>query len=169
MSVEIRFEPSGLSGMVAEGIYISDAARRMGIPVPRDCAGIGKCTSCQVRVHSGADLLSDPTEVELNVLGEEGLSLQLRLACQVKIDRAGELVVFMTPEQEQMDKGTGDAAEMRKKFGELTLNKKIATLIQLEAVTMFEALNAIFDKPVEVGERLFDRFYSKAKAAQKRE
>jgi ferredoxin len=159
MSVEITFEPVGLVGLVAEGAYLSDAARRMGVSMLLDCAGTGKCTSCQVRIFSGGELLSAPTEAERNILGEEGLSLQQRLACQVRIERAGELVVHMNPEKEKPEKEPSDAAGMRKKFEELTLDKKIATLMQLEAVTMFEALNAIVEKPLALGEKIFDSFY----------
>lgn len=168
MSVEITFEPVGLVGLVAEGAYLSDAARRMGVVMPLDCAGTGKCTSCQVRIYSGAELLSAPTAAERDVLGEEGLSLQQRLACQVKIERAGELVVHMNPEKAKTEKESSDTEGMRKKFGELTLDKKIATLMQLEAVTMAEAFNAAFEKPLALGEKLFDRFYSKAKVAEKK-
>jgi ferredoxin len=167
MSVEITFEPVGLSGLVAEGAYLSDAARRMGVSMPLDCKGSGQCISCQVQIYSGAALLSAPTEAERNVLGEEGLLQQQRLACQVRIDRAGELVVYMNPAKEKPEEEPLDAASMRKKFGELALDKKITTLMQLEALTMFEAMNAIVDKPLALGEKLFDRFYSRAKAAQK--
>ena len=37
MSVSITFEPSGISGVVAEGTYLIDAARRMGAPLGAGC------------------------------------------------------------------------------------------------------------------------------------
>ena len=169
MSVEITFEPLGLSGLVAEGIYLSDAARRMGVSMPLDCKGSGQCVSCRVQIYSGAGLLAAPTEAERNILGLEGLSQQQRLACQVRIVSAGELRVYMNTEREKTEKEPIDAATMRKKFGELALGKKITTLMQLEALTMFEALNAVVDKPLALGEKLFDRFYSRAKEAKKQE
>ena len=61
MSVSITFEPSGINGLVAEGTYLIDAARRMGAPLGAGCtAGKGECPSCVVSVKAGADLLSPP-------------------------------------------------------------------------------------------------------------
>ncbi len=39
MSAEIRFEPAGLSGLVAEGVYVIDAAKRIGLRIPRLTVG----------------------------------------------------------------------------------------------------------------------------------
>ncbi|MGI9069116.1 MAG: hypothetical protein ACR2HX_22270 [Pyrinomonadaceae bacterium] len=50
----------------------------------------------------------------------------------------------------------GDA-DFKKKFGELPLNKKVATLIQLEAATMSEAMNTIIDKSIAAGENVMDK------------
>ena len=59
MSVSITFEPSGISGLVAEGTYLIDAARRMGAPLGAGCtAGKGECPACVVSVKTGANLLS---------------------------------------------------------------------------------------------------------------
>ena len=62
MSVSITFEPSGINGLVAEGTYLIDAARRMGAPLGAGCtAGKGDCPACVVSVKSGAELLSPPS------------------------------------------------------------------------------------------------------------
>ena len=167
MTVEISFEPAGLVGLVAEGAYLSDAARRMGVAMSLDCAGTGTCTSCQVWVVSGSELLSLPTQAERNILGETGLSLQQRLACQVRIERAGELVVHIS-EKTKPETEPSDAEGIRKKFGELTLQQKIATLMQFEALTMFEAFDAAVEKPLALGQKLFDRFYNRSKTAERK-
>jgi ferredoxin len=170
MSVEITFEPAGLTGLVSEGSLLSDAARRMGLPMPL-CKGKGDCT-CFVTIVKGASLLSTTTESELSILGIEGLDKQQRLACQVKIERGGELVVELhTEEQEKRRQELNNPATMRKKFGELGLNEKIATLIQLEAVTMHEAMNALVDKPLALGAKAFDKFFGRTRStrAQQRE
>lgn len=167
MSVEITFEPIGLSGLVAEGTYLADAARRMGAPLSFDCRSKGECVSCQVTIQAGAQLLSAPTAAEQNLLGPQGLSNQQRLACQVRIEKAGEVVVHINPEKPQPESKPSDVETMRKKFGELALDKKLITLMQFEAMTMFEALNAVMDKPRALGERLFDRYYNKAKIAER--
>jgi hypothetical protein len=55
-------------------------------------------------------------------------------------------------------------AEVRKKFGELPLKKKLATLVQLEAVTMSEAFDSAIEKPLAFGSKTFDAFMSRARA-----
>ena len=159
MSVEIRFEPTGLSGLVAEGAYISDAARRMGVLFPVGCNLKGECTTCLVTIVTGLDLISQPSDAERRLLGEEELSRHYRLACQTVLERPGELVVHVHPKAEQNENEVNDPATMRKKFGELPLNQKISTLVQLEALTMNEAFNALVDKPLVAGGKLFDKIF----------
>src|SRR5215468_6764416 len=97
MSVSITFEPSGISGLVAEGTYVIDAARRMGAPLGAGCtAGKGECPSCVVSVKSGAELLSPPSMMEEKQLGHEYLDQNYRLACQSKIENHGNVVVMVT-------------------------------------------------------------------------
>jgi len=165
MSVEITFQPTGLSGLVAEGTYLSDAARRMGVPMPNKCLGRDQCGSCLVTILSGAQLLSFPSQAERDLLGAEALSQQQRLACHVQIESSGELVVSVHPKSEKPENEPTDPASMRKKFAELTLDKKISTLVQLEALTMFEAFNAMVDKPVAFGEKMLDRIFRKPNQA----
>ena len=52
-----------------------------------------------------------------------------------------------------------EAEDFKRKFGELPLNKKLATLIQLEAATMSEAVNIIIDKSISAGEDVMDNPY----------
>ena len=97
MSVSITFEPSGISGVVAQGTYVIDAARRMGAPLGTGCtAGKGECPACVVSISTGAELLSPPSVAEEKQLGVEQLEQALRLACQVKIESHGEVVVQVT-------------------------------------------------------------------------
>ncbi len=55
-----------------------------------------------------------------------------------------------------------DDDDFKKKFGELPLNKKLATLIQLEAATMSEAVNTIIDKSISAGENVMDKLAGRA-------
>src|ERR1044072_7774964 len=97
MSVSITFEPSGISGVVAQGTYVIDAARRMGAALGEGCTvGKGDCPSCVVSITHGAELLSPPSIAEEKQLGAELLEQDLRLACQVKIENHGEVVVMVT-------------------------------------------------------------------------
>ena len=166
MSVSITFEPSGISGVVAQGTYLIDAARRMGAPLGTGCtAGKGECPDCVVSVKAGASLLSSPSLVEEKQLGAEQLHQALRLACQVKIENQGDVVVMAAarPETRPAD---DTQAELLKKFGGLPLTKKLATLMQFETITMSEAFDAAIEKPLAFGSKTFDKFMNRKRTAQ---
>jgi ferredoxin len=170
MSVSITFEPSGINGLVAEGTYLIDAARRMGAPLGAGCtAGKGECPACVVSVKAGANLLSPRSLAEEQQLGAEHLDQSLRLACQVKIENHGEVVV-MTAARPQRTTSVDEGSELTKRFGALPLSKKLATLMQLEAITMSEAFDSAIEKPLAFGSKTFDAILGKAKArsAQKK-
>ncbi|HEX5886150.1 MAG TPA: 2Fe-2S iron-sulfur cluster-binding protein [Pyrinomonadaceae bacterium] len=170
MSVSITFEPSGISGVVAEGTYLIDAARRMGVPLGEGCtAGKGECPSCAVSVKSGAVLLSLPSLAEEKQLGAEQLDQNLRLACQVKIENPGEVVVMVAARPTRTAPNNSEA-DLRARFGALPLSKKIATLVQLEAITMSEAFDSALEKPLAFGAKTFDAIANRARArsAQKK-
>jgi ferredoxin len=166
MSVSITFEPSGINGIVAEGTYLIDAARRMGAPLGAGCtAGKGECPACVVSVKSGANLLSPPSLVEEQQLGAEHLDQSMRLACQVKIENHGDVVV-MSAQRPQTSTPVDMESELTKKFGTLPLGKKLATLMALEAITMSEAFDSAIEKPLAFGSKTFDAIVGKARAAK---
>jgi ferredoxin len=165
MSVSITFEPSGINGLVAEGTYLIDAARRMGAPLGAGCtAGKGECPACVVAVKAGANLLSPPSLAEEQQLGAEHLDQSLRLACQVKIENHGEVVV-MTATRPERTTSVDEGSELTKRFGALPLSKKLATLMQLEAITMSEAFDSAIEKPLAFGSKTFDKILGKKKAS----
>jgi ferredoxin, 2Fe-2S len=165
MGVAITFEPSGISGAVATGTYLIDAAKRLGAPLGTGCMrGKGECATCLVHVSIGVDLLSIPGSIEQTVLGAEQLNQGFRLACQAKIEGSGEVVVRAAPPKPK-EAGPDRDAELRKEFGELPLQKKIATLLQFEAITMNEAFNAAIEKPLEFGGRALDRLVNRSKSS----
>ena len=169
MSVSVTFEPSGISGVVAQGTYLIDAARRMGAPLGAGCtAGKGECPACVVSVKSGADLLSSPSLVEEKQLGNEQLDQSLRLACQVKIENHGDVVV-MAAARPQSPPVDDTQSEILKKFGGLPVTKKLATLMQLEAITMSEAFDTAIEKPLAFGSKTFDRFMNRKRGQQAQE
>ena len=144
MSVSITFEPSGISGVVAQGTYIIDAARRMGAPLGTGCtAGKGECPACVVSITTGAELLSPPSVAEEKQLGVEHLEQAMRLACQVKIENHGEVVVQVTS-RPQTRAAQSDDEELKQKFGALPLSKQIAMLMQFD-------IRAIEEGRVEFG------------------
>jgi ferredoxin len=168
MSVSITFEPSGINGLVAEGTYLIDAARRMGASLGTGCtAGKGECPACLVSVKSGADLLSPPSAAEERQLGAEQLDQALRLACQVKIENHGEVVVMVAARPSRPVE-TNPETELLKKFGGLPLTKKLATLMQLEVIAMSEAFDTAIEKPLAFGAKTFDAIASRARATRER-
>ena len=167
MSVSITFEPSGISGVVADGTYLIDAARRMGVTLGVGCtAGKGECPSCLVSVKAGADLLSPPSVAEQKVLGVEQVDQTLRLACQVKLEHHGDVVVMASAQRPTAGAGRDVKSEVRKEFGALPLNQKIATLLQLEAITMSEAFDSAIEKPLAFGAKTFDALIGRTRAAR---
>ena len=166
MSVSITFEPSGLSGVVAQGTYVIDAARRMGASLGAGCtAGKGECPACVVSVKTGSELLSSPSAAEEKQLGPEYLGQSYRLACQVKIENPGDVVVMVSAVQPRhTTQPAENQAELRKKFAGLPLSKKLATLMQLEALTMTEAFDSALEKPLAFGSKTFGALFDRARA-----
>lgn len=165
MSVSITFEPSGITGVVAEGTYLIDAARRMGAPLGAGCTiGKGDCPACVVSVKSGRELLSPPSAAEERQLGGEHLDQSLRLACQVKIENHGEVVVMVATRPQMRPSEADPEADLRKKFGALPLTKKIATLMQFEAITASEAFDSAIEKPLAFGGKTLDAIMNRARA-----
>jgi ferredoxin len=165
MSVSITFEPSGINGLVAQGTYLIDAARRMGAPLGAGCtAGKGECPACVVSVKAGANLLSPPSQVEEKQLGVEQLEQSLRLACQVKLENHGDVVVMAAARPQPRPAETETAEDLLKKFGALPLGKKIATLMQFEVIAMSEAFDSAIEKPLAFGSKTFDAILSRARA-----
>lgn len=142
MSVQITFEPDGGSGLVAEGTYIWEAAKRLGVNVPAECKGRGECDSCAVVIVLGAELLSPATSAEQKVLGRDRLehSGQLeRLACQAILEKQGQIIVHLAPvrEEEQKQSEAGNTLLGR------PFKEKVGALIELEAITITGALNSV--------------------------
>jgi ferredoxin len=169
MSVDIKFEPDGRQGVIAEGTYLWDAAKRLGIRLPAECEGRGECDTCAVMVEKGATLLSSLTEAERKQLSPERLAAGERLACQVKVEHGGELVLRPVPVTERAETTQETVKELRREFRELPLERKLATLVELEAVTMFQTLSAIVDIPYKIGGKVLDLMAGRGRDLSRRE
>jgi ferredoxin len=153
MSVEIKFEPNGPSGLVAEGTSVLDAARRLGFQIP-DC---GECdATCAVTIITGATLLSALTDGERQQLSAERLARGERLACQCKAERGGELVIMLVAQTERTRTAEEKTRDLRQEFSELPFDRKIATLMQLETIAVTQAFDKIADASVSLGKKIFD-------------
>lgn len=169
MSVNIKFEPEGRSGIIAEGSYLWDAAKRLGIHLPAECEGRGECDTCAVVVLEGATLLSSLTEAERERLSPERLAAGERLACQTKVEHSGDLVLRPVPVTEREETSDEALKDFRKEFREMPLDKKLAALVELEAVAMMQTLNAVFGLPFTVGEKVLDFMAGRGRALSQRE
>jgi ferredoxin len=160
MESEIKFEPEGRSGVVATGTYLYDAAKRLGVEID-ECERRGESDLCAVQVLSGKNLLSEPTKAELETLGADRFIKGERLACQAKIEGAGEIVVMAekkkpSAEEAEKEQEKKKVEEFRKEFDELPLEKKIAALVELEAVALGETFSFVLNSPFKIFEKLMD-------------
>ena len=86
VNVEWKLEDGRRGGIVAEGTYLWDAAKRLGVRLPAECEGRGECDTCAVVVEEGATLLSGLTEAERTRLSPERLAAGERLVRHVGLD-----------------------------------------------------------------------------------
>ena len=90
----------------------------------------------------------------------------MRLACQVKLQNQGEVVALVTTRPQTRPSEADTEADLRKKFGALPLTKKIATLVQFEAITASEAFDTAIEKPLAYGSKAFDSIMNRARATR---
>lgn len=81
--IEVRYE-SGEIVRVPVGSSVLEASRVGGIPHYSICGGRGRCSTCRVRVISGADSLPLPGAIEAATLARIHASPDVRLACQLR-------------------------------------------------------------------------------------
>lgn len=155
--IEVNFEREKISGVVAVGTYLFDAARRMGIEVEAECERRGECDSCAMRVKTGEEFLSDVTKAEIEHLTSKRRKNGERLACQVKFERTGE-VSIMTHKKKEEKKPAEEVKydAYRKEFEELPLEKKVANLLHLEAVTLSETVSFVLNSPSMIVSKFMD-------------
>jgi len=155
--VEIRFEREKRDGAVAVGTYLIDAAGRLGIEVEAECGRQGQCDSCAVTITRGADILSEATKSEIEQLTAARRKKGERLACQAKLEKSGEVTVMTKAKQaEEKPKAEEKADEFRKEFEELPLEKKIASLLELEAIALSETFSFVINSPYKIFEKAMD-------------
>ena len=160
--IEIKFEVENQperSGVVPEGTYLWDAAKRLGVHLKAECDGRGTCDTCAVTVSKGREMLSTATSAEMQHLTDERRANGERLACQTRIERNGELTVMVKKqevEEEEESKQSSEPRDFRKDFQELPFEKKFATLVQIEAVALSETLNYVSNLPSYVAGKIMD-------------
>ncbi len=167
--VFLSFEGTERDGKVAVGTYISDAGKRFGLR--DDFACDPEAHICEVRVVSGLDLLSEMTAFEKEYFPERKLGGEYRLGCHTRMEKAGEVIVMSasgreksadeasaaSEENKNEGKADGDAdTDYQKRFAELPLEKKVAELVRLEAITFSETLGFIINSPFSAAGKFMD-------------
>src|SRR5687768_2896633 len=159
--VEVRFERENLEGVAPVGIYLNDVAKRFGIRLEGACVPESDLHFCSLVISSGRDLLSAETKAETEHFAAHGRKDGERLACQVRIEKPGE-VVIMTEEKASKEPAVeaavdSDANEQyRKEFSEMPLEKQIANLVQLETIALGETVSFIINSPFKIADKLMD-------------
>ena len=153
--VDIRFEREEREGIVAVGTYLIDAMKRFGIR-PEACIPPDE-HFCAVVVTKGAELFSPQTETETKYFEVNEQAAGERLACQTLIERAGEITVMTKEKQEEKAEAEAEsAADFKKEFAEMPLEKKIANLVQLEAIALGDTFSFIANSPYLIFEKIGD-------------
>ena len=156
MEAELKFEKENINGIGVVGSYLIDAAKRLGIQITDECGRLGLCDTCVVTVKSGAKFLSEPTKAELEQLTDERLKAGERLSCQAKITGEGEIVIRTHEKKDTRPDEEKRHEEFRKEFDAMPLEKKIARLMELEAVALSETLTYIMNSPYTIGGKVVD-------------
>jgi ferredoxin len=158
--VEVKFEREDLEGIVAKGSYLIDVNRRFGIRFAEACDVGAGIHHCSVTVTSGAKILSSETKAESEYFAANDRAPNERLACQAKIERAGEIVI-MTKEKAQEPKADDKPSEdwheqYRKEFADMPLEAKIKNLVQLETIALSETVSYIINSPFTIADKIMD-------------
>lgn len=153
---DVHFVNEGLTGLSAVGSYLNDVARRFGVRIKKRCDAEHYCV---VRITAGQSVLSHRTEIENKYFGSARNMAEFRLMCQARIEKEGE-VAIMTG-----DKRLAAAAESKKKnlneeykkaFEQMPLEKKIANLVDLEAMALGDTVSYVLNSPFKVFEKMVD-------------
>jgi len=169
VNVEWKDGGDGHRGIVAEGTYLWDAAKRLGVRLPAECGGRGECDTCAVIVEEGATLLSSLTDAERTRLSPERLAAGERLACQAKAELAGDLMLRPVPVAERQETTEEAVRDIREEFRQMPLPKKVAALAEFEAVTLVHALDKLIDVPATLLTKGLDLLAGRGRSLYQRE
>jgi ferredoxin len=87
MECVIRFVPAEREVRVPSGTSLLEAARLAGLPVARSCVGEATCARCGLQILAGGEALPPESEGERRVKQRNRIDAELRLACQLRLDR----------------------------------------------------------------------------------
>lgn len=164
MDVEIKIQSEKKverTGIIAEETYLWEATKRLGVFLKAECGGRGACDSCALLIIEGRDNLSPLTNGELEYLSAAQRTNGERLACQCKIVNAkkeenAEIILTVTPKAEEIQPESTAPRDFQKEFKDMPFNKKFATLAQIEAVALNDAVGFVTNLPYTIGGKVVD-------------
>jgi ferredoxin len=157
--VDIRFD-DGREGIIPTGCYLIDAAGRFGVKSILDCKELGS-HDCAVDIQEGSELLSEISDAERAQLPEDS-NRKTRLACFAKIEKPGVIVAMVKQKKSAAEaaaeekKAEEQEDAYRKEFEALPLEKKIHSLVKLEAIAFSETVAFVINSPFEVFGKIGD-------------
>lgn len=89
--VHLRYD-DGKETRFNRGLTLLEASRECRYPHASVCGGRGRCSTCRVRIRSGAELLAPASEAEIKVLQRVKAGPDVRLACQC-VPSAGKIEI----------------------------------------------------------------------------
>ena len=111
---KVRFKGYGEVD-VPVGTSILKAAQRVDAPEGYACGGVCACSTCHVYVTEGAELLSEQSDEEADIMDKAfDVRMNSRLGCQSIIVREGEISVEIT--RESLEAFENEHPEARGKF-----------------------------------------------------
>lgn len=179
MNVELKIVPHDadeveLTGIVAQHTNLLEAAKRLGAMRDAECGVLNEDhAACAVKILNGAHLLSSVTRLETEKLSAERRADGERLACQTRIEHAGELVFMPLPPQEKEEKPKTPqekAVEIKEEFAKLPTKEKFATIAAMEAEAFSATIDFVVKLPSKIGSKILDLMADKGKniAAEER-
>jgi 2Fe-2S ferredoxin len=96
---KVKFLDQGREIEVPLGSSLLAAAQKAGAPEGSACGGVCACSTCHVYVEQGAELLSEASEDEEDILDKAfDVRMSSRLGCQAKLERDGLVAVRISKE-----------------------------------------------------------------------
>ena len=96
---KVMFLDQGREIEVPLGSSLLAAAQKAGAPEGSACGGVCACSTCHVYVEQGAELLSEASEDEEDILDKAfDVRMNSRLGCQAKLLREGVVEVRISRE-----------------------------------------------------------------------
>lgn len=95
----VRFIEQQLEVEVPLGTSILQASKQVGAPEGDACGGVCACSTCHVYVEEGAELLTEASEDEEDILDKAfDVRMTSRLGCQAQLAKEGLVSVRISKE-----------------------------------------------------------------------